>query len=196
MKLLLIVPLIVIVFFFEAQSFAQQPTDTERKEGELDPKFAAMGREVGFVCGEFLPNQIPRITEMMALCGGHVGFKVADALFFEPQILAGAGHAQKYLIGSASIRGDFQVDDFILSADIGADIHYATEPANLLSSVASQTDIYFGGHVGSMLWWEISQFFALRMDMQFYLNPGTSLFVGVGLVMRFDPGSGSGNSSQ
>jgi hypothetical protein len=179
---------LMLLTVMPSSAFAQAAnSDGEKKEDQLDPKFAAMSREVGFVCGEFLPSQIPGINEMMALCGGHVGIKVGDAAFFEPELLSGAGHAQRYIIGSASFRGDIQMDDFVVSSSIGADIHYATQPTNLSSAPGEQTNLYFGGHVGAALWWEFSQNFALRTDMQFYFNPGTSLFVGIGVVMRFAP---------
>jgi hypothetical protein len=192
MKHQLVVPLIVMIISWAASAYAQQNGE-EKKDGELDATFASMSREVGVVCGEYLPNQIPGITELMALCGGRIGLKVSDGLFFEPQLLAGAGHAQRYVLGSGSIRGDFQLEDFVISSDIGADIHYATQP---IPTGGEQTNIYFGGHIGGSIWFEFSKFFALRTDMQFFLNPGTSLFVGLAMEIRFSPEANQGNQNQ
>ena len=42
-----------------AQTDQNQPND-----GSVNPRFAAMTKEIAAVCGPFLPNQIPGITEV------------------------------------------------------------------------------------------------------------------------------------
>lgn len=180
--------------FFLSQAFAQ----TEEGEaggaqsaGGVSSKFAAQNREAGFVCGAFLPNQIDGVSELMSLCGGRVGFKLSPKTTLEPQLVGGAARAQRYILGSVSFRGDIQVDDIIGSIYGGGDIHYATSPVySGTSASGEETKMYFGAHIGGAVWWECTDNLFLRTDLQFNVNPGTSLFVGFSLVLRFSTGGG------
>jgi len=124
----------------------------------------------------------------MSLCGGRAGFKIGHNTTLEPQLLAGAGKAQTYVLGSLSFRGDVQIDEIVASYYAGADVHEATSPVfNVGANTTDTTMIYFGAHVGGALWWDMSDNLALRTDLQFNFNPGTSLFLGFSIVLRFDP---------
>jgi len=179
--------LLMVMISFGSIVFAQ--TDPKQNnDGTVNARFASMIHELSAVCGPFLPNQIPGITEYMALCGGRVGFKVGRNTMLESQVLAGAGKAQRYILGSLSFRGDVQLDDIIASYYGGADVHYATSPVfNAGTNTTESTSIYFGAHVGGALWWEMTDNLAFRGDLQFFFNPGTALFLGFSLVLRFDP---------
>lgn len=191
--------LVLLMVMFPGVLFAQQPPDANGADpNALPPRYVAQHHEVGIVCGVFLPNQIEGITEMMSLCGGRAGFKIGQKTFMEPQLLSGAGHAQRYMLGSLSFRGDVQFDDLIGSIYGGADVHYATQPTTTAGAITGeQTNVYFGFHFGGAIWLELSENLYFRTDMQFNLNPGTSLFVGFSVVLRFDPGTeGTGATGQ
>jgi hypothetical protein len=183
--------LVLLLVIFSVSASAQQPGNTD--PNALNAKFAAQRHEVAVVCGEFLPNQIPGITEMMSLCGGRAGFKIGQKTFLEAQALSGAGRGQRYILGSLNFRGDVQFDDLIGSIYLGGDIHYATQPDYTVSPTSEETNMYFGFHFGGAIWAEITENLYFRTDMQFGLNPGTSLFAGFALVLRFDPGGAGGN---
>jgi hypothetical protein len=189
--------LLVVIAFLAVPALAQQPDDpndpNKKDDGTVNAKFAAMTREAGAICGVFLPNAIPGITELMPLCGGRAGFKIGHNTMLEPQMLAGSSKGQQYLLGSLSFRGDMQMDDLIGSFYGGGDIHYATAPVYTgTTATSSETNIYFGVHVGGAIWWELTDNLFLRTDLQMNLNPGTSLFVGFSLELRFASGSGGG----
>ena len=175
-----------------AQTDQNQPND-----GSVNPRFAAMTKEIAAVCGPFLPNQIPGITEIMSLCGGRFAFRLGRNTMLESQLITGAGSAQTYSLGSISFRGDVQIDEIIASYYAGADVHDVTSPVfNSGAATTSANNIYFGAHVGGALWWDISDVFATRVDLQFMFNPGTSLFLGFSLVLRFDPQDQQQGASQ
>lgn len=184
--------LLIVNTVFSLTAFGQEDP-SKASEGDLSPKFASQTKEVGIACGEFLPSQIPGMSEVMGLCGGHLGFKIAPKTFLEPQLLAGAGKAQKYLLGSLSFRGDFQIDEMVGSVYGGGDIHYATTPVfNGGVATGDSTNVYFGAHLGGAIWFDLTDNLYFRGDMQFLVNPGTSLFIGFGLVLRFAGGSDQG----
>jgi hypothetical protein len=181
-------PLMVILSIIFFGTFAQAQADQQPEDGTVNARFASMTKEISAVCGTFLPNQIPGVTEYMGLCGGRFGLKIGPNTMLEPQVLAGAGQAQQYILGTLNFRGDVQIDDIIASYYGGADIHYATSPVvNAGAPDSQQTNIYFGADIGGALWWDMTDNLALRADLQFNVNPGTSLFFGVSLVLRFAP---------
>ncbi|MBK9294615.1 MAG: hypothetical protein IPM57_09240 [Oligoflexia bacterium] len=179
-------------------SFAQEEQE-EAKIGGVPAKFATMSKEVSFLCGPFLPNQIEGITEGIPLCGGRFAFKTANNRYLEINFLSGSSKAQRYILGSLSIRGDTAFDDIIASVYVGGDIHYPTRPFyDPTTGIATgdSTSIYFGGHLGGALWAELTDGLYVRSDLKFNLNPGTSLFLGFNLVLRFDPSSDQQNTNQ
>lgn len=187
--------LLITAFVYMPQSARAQ--DPNQKEGgDLPPGFLANPVEASVTCGQFLPNQIQGITEMMPMCGGRFGFKISKTSVFEGQGLGGAAVSQRYLIASANFRSDFGMEDFIVSAYFGGDIHYATAPIYNANNVAAgeSTNMYYGGHVGGAVWFEASDNVYFRTDLQFFLNPGTALYVGFGVVLKFGAGGGSGGA--
>lgn len=168
---------------------AQQQNE-ENSSGQIPAKFSVMSKEATFLCGPFLPNQIEGITESMPLCGGRLGFRTTQNRYLEFTVLSGASRAQRYILGSMSIRGDTAFDDIIASVYIGGDIHYPTRPFyDAVTGVATgdSTSIFFGGHIGGAMWAELTDGVYVRSDLKFNLNPGTSLFLGFNIVLRFDP---------
>ncbi len=192
---ILIITLFTILIGLNSTVYAQA-IDEKKDDGHVPGNFRAQTKEASFVCGPFLPNQIAGITELMALCGGRFGIKINQKTFMETMILSGSGRGQRYLMGSASFRADVAYEDIIASAYLGADIHYPTAPIYDSAGLATgeTTSIYFGGHVGGAMWAQLGDSTYFRTDMKFNLSPGTSLFIGFSLVLRFDPGSDQENA--
>jgi hypothetical protein len=182
---LIILPTLLLSTFAFGQTQDQQQGE-ENKNG-LSPHFSAMSKEAEFLCSQFLPNAIEGITELMTLCGGRFGMRTGSGSFVEGTFISGAGRGQRYTMGSLALRGDYALDDFIGSMFIGPDLHYATNPVYSGTGVGEDTKIYIGFHVGGSIWWELNDVAYLRTDLKFNFNPGNSLLVMVGLVLRFDP---------
>jgi hypothetical protein len=154
-----------------------------------------MTKEAAIICGRFLPDQIRGVTENFAMCGARVGLRTAPGSFMDFQFLNGGGYGTRYMLGSVSFRGDVEMYDVIGSMYIGGDLHFANRPVPDAATGSEQTDIFAGGHIGGAVAVDMSDSAYIRTDFQFNLNPGTSLFVGVSLVYRFDP-AGEGEANQ
>jgi hypothetical protein len=111
----------------------------------------------------------------------------------EAQLLMGGGQAQVYRMGSFSYRADFPLDDIMASIYGGVDVHDATSPVAGPDggAIDSSSAWYFGVHAGGTLWWEITNSFYFRTDMQVNYSPGTILLILFSLDYRFG-GSGGG----
>ncbi|MCC6278045.1 MAG: hypothetical protein IT289_09040 [Oligoflexia bacterium] len=188
--------LALLVFLASPVALAQAPTGQPQDDSGLNPHFASMTKEASFICGEFLPNAIEGISELMTLCGGRFGMRLSPGTFLEPTFVSGAGKGQRYTMGSLSIRSDYALDDFIGSMFAGGDIHYATAPNYLVTPTGEETRIYAGFHVGGAIWWELNDVLYLRTDLKFNFNPGNSMLVMLGIVMRFDPASQNDQGNQ
>jgi hypothetical protein len=185
----LVVMLLVLTLACPSAFAQYDPNQTD--ETGLSARFKAMRNEAGFVCGNLLPSAIEGITELMPLCGARLGFKVGPRTFMEPQFLAGAARGQRYIIGSLSFRGDFQYDDLIWSYYGGGDMHYPTKPDYNTTPPGESTSFYFGLHVGGAIMAELAESLYFRTDLKANINPGSSLYIGFSLVLRFNPGGGA-----
>jgi hypothetical protein len=168
---------------------------TEQNSDTLPASFSQMNEDASLGCALFLPGNIPGITEMMSLCGGRYAFRVAPQGMVESQLLMGAGKAQKYYLLSVHYRYDFMAsDNNIASFYGGLDLHDAVSPIRDIngSPYDSSSTLYVGVHIGGALWWEITDTFLLRTDLQLNVNPGTALIVFVSAVLRFGSGGGGG----
>jgi hypothetical protein len=188
-----IMSLMLMVMTLASSSALAQLDPNQTDETGLTARYKTMRNEAGFICGNLLPSAIEGITELMPLCGARLGFKVGQRTFMEPQFLAGAARAQRYIIGSLSFRGDFQYDDLIWSYYGGGDMHYPTRPDNNSVPPGESTNFYFGLHVGGAIMAELAESLYFRTDLKCNINPGSSLFIGFSLVLRFNPG---GNENQ
>jgi len=154
--------------------------ETPATEDQLSPQFIAMSKEASLGCSLLLPGNVPGVPNMMDLCGGGYAFKVAPTGMLESRLLMGNGSGQSYYLGTFSYRGDMYLNDLIVSIYGGL-------------SITDANSIWYGGiNVGGALWWEITDVFFLRSDLELLVNPGTSMVILLTAVIRFDAGGGGG----
>lgn len=147
----------------------------------------AYGNELSLHTGSFLPNQIEGVTEILPMWGARYG--IATGLGVLDTGFATA-HAQgvDFLNISESLRGDFPLADQIYGMVYGGlDFNYYTQ--------VNQTnrENVWGVHMGTGIMVLVANTMWLRSDLKFMGGPGTSLYLGFGVVFRA-PGSGGGGS--
>ena len=133
--------------------------------------------EMGFNIGTLLPNQIDGVTEIMGLGGVSGGFRFAPLTYLEGGLIAGNGNGVNWKDAHADIRIDIPIEHLVGIAYVGADTIYYTGNDN-------SDHLIFGGHLGGGIQAALSGQLWFRSDMKFSFSPGTSLYVGFGLVLR------------
>jgi hypothetical protein len=143
------------------------------------------GSEYGVQLGTLLPNSIDNVTEILpfwALSYGYpMSFGVTEASFAK-------SHAEgtDFDLFSLGVRGDVPLvaPDFNGFLDLGLNLNHYKPPTD--DKYNSIIGFYVGtgvmAHVASNIWF--------RTDMRFSGNPGTSLYLGFGFVIRSSGGSG------
>lgn len=137
--------------------------------------------EFGFHLGNLLPNQIEGMTEIIGLGGARGGFRIAPETYFEMGMIAGNGEGAEWKDLHADFRMDIPVENLVGVAYIGADTIY-------YKGVDRSTKLVFGGHAGGGVQGHLTGLVWFRADMKFGFNPGTSLYIGAGLVFRMGEG--------
>ncbi len=105
--------------------------------------------------------------------------------FIEFGGLAGNAHGVKYYNVFAEVRGDFPLDDLVVTAGIGADAHLYTPPATALDP-APKNKAAGGGHVSGGINAHIADNLWFKILMKFNVSPGTSMYFGFGFELRAD----------
>ncbi len=145
---------------------------------------AAWGHEFGLHVGSLLPNQIEGVSEIMPI----VGFRYAGSLSYgalEGGVVNSHAHGADVSVFSLSYRGELApMPDLATLFYAGPDLHYYRPTGQ--SGRRSET----GFHVGSGMMLLLGGPLWFRADMKFNMNPGTALFIGVGIAVRA-PGGGS-----
>ncbi len=156
----------------------------EEKDEGKDKKF---GQVYGAHTGPLLPNQIVGMTEIMPVWGVRYGFAVRKGTL-EFGVANARAKGVEYYNGSASIRGDYNIDDMFAIVYTGLDTHYYAPAGGTFNMfVGAHVGGGFAAHLGDLLWF--------RTDMKFNLNPGTALYIGFGLEWR-QPAGGEGGQDQ
>ena len=168
---------VVIILVMGLSAFGEETPSTE---DQLSPQFIGMSKEASLGCALLLPGNVPGVPNMMDLCGGTYAFKIAPTGMLESRLMMGNGSGQSYYLGSFSYRGDMYLNDLIVSVYGGLDI------------VDANSIMYGGISVGGAIWWEITDAFFLRSDLELQINPGTSMLILFSAVLRFDAGGGGG----
>jgi hypothetical protein len=167
------------VFIAGSLAYAQE-------EGKDDHGPKIHGWEYGVHTGPLLPNQITGVTEIMPMWGARVSFPSRKAM-----IEVGLSNARAYGItmydGSLSYRGDVTVESLTGIFYLGLDFNHITD-------ATGSTQMVGGGHVGAGLMTLIGDSLWFRTDMKFNVNPGTSLYIGFGLVFRMPGGEAGGDA--
>lgn len=137
--------------------------------------------EGGFHLGNLLPNQINGVTEIMGLGGVRGAFRLAPLTYAEGGLIMGNGEGAEWKNTHLDIRMDIPVENLTGVATLGADMVY-------YKGNGTGTKIIFGGHAGGGIQMPLSGIAWFRADMKFGFSPGTSLYIGFGLVFRMGDG--------
>jgi hypothetical protein len=166
--------------FFSGVSAYAQPSDTT---AGISPGSDAPF-EAGFHLGNLLPNQISGVEEIMALGGVRMGLRLAPLSYFEAGLISGNGEGVEWKNAHVDIRMDIPLENLLAVAYVGADAAY-------YKGVGQGNKLIFGGHAGGGIMGHVGGPTWFRGDMKFSFSPGTSLYIGVGLVFRL---GAAGNS--
>ncbi len=135
--------------------------------------------EAGVHLGYLLPNQINGLTEIIGLGGARVAYRLAPQTYAEAGMILGNGEGAEWKNTHIDIRMDIPVENIVGVAGVGADMVY-------YKGANEGTRIIFGGHAIGGLMMPLSGLAWFRTDMKFSFSPGTSLYIGFGLVFRLD----------
>lgn len=138
--------------------------------------------EMGFQIGNLLPNQIPGVTEILGLGGVRGGLRIAKLTYAEAGLIMGNGSGVEWKNAHIDARMDIPVENLVGFAYLGVDSIY-------YKGSDGETRTNFGGHAGGGIQALLSGALWVRGDMKFSFSPGTSLYVGVGVMFRFGAGT-------
>lgn len=164
----------VIHIFVVVMGLSLAPAAFAQAEGSTGGDAAF---EFGFHLGNLLPNQINGVTEIMGLGGVRMGFRLAPQAYVEGGFIAGNGGGQEWKNAHVDLRMDIPVETLVALAYLGADSYYFKGPQ-------TDTRLIFGGHVGGGVQAHLAGSAWFRGDMKFGFSPGTSLYLGFGIVWR------------
>jgi hypothetical protein len=137
--------------------------------------------ELGFHLGNLLPNQIDGVTEIMGLGGVRGGLRISPGSYFEAGFITGNGEGAEWKNAHLDVRMDIPVENLVGVAYVGADTIY-------YQGRGQGNKVVFGGHAGGGIQAHLSGSAWFRADMKFGFSPGTSLYIGAGLVFRMGAG--------
>ena len=120
----------------------------------------------------------------MALGGVRMGLRMAPESYFEAGFITGNGEGVEWKNVHVDIRMDIPIENLLAVAYVGADAAY-------YKGNGQSTKLIFGGHAGGGIMGHVGGPTWFRGDMKFSFSPGTSLYIGVGLVFRL---GSAGNS--
>ena len=138
--------------------------------------------EAGLHLGNLLPNQINGVTEIMGLGGVRAGFRLAPRSYVEGGMIMGNGEGVEWKNLHVDLRMDIPVENLLAVAYIGGDTIYYK------GADTSSNKLVFGGHAGGGIMSHLGGASWFRFDMKFGLSPGTSLYLGFGVVIRMGDG--------
>lgn len=133
--------------------------------------------ELGFHLGNLLPNQISGLTEITGLGGVRGGMRIAPLTYAEAGIIMGNGNDAEWKNLHMDVRMDMPVETLVGIAYVGLDTNY-------YKGKGQGTQTIFGGHAGGGIQVPLTGNVWFRSEMKFGFSPGTSLYVGFGLVLR------------
>ena len=156
-------------------------SNAQKQGQEEDVLGENVGMEWSFHLGRLLPNQITGIEEILPMWGGRFGLKTGRGFVEMGAAFANALNTRITTL-SLSHRGHMPVQNLVGHVYYGVDLHHIKAPGS------ENATILGGGHVGGGILALISNEVWLRGDMKFNVNPGTSLYVGFGIMLRFGDG--------
>ncbi len=164
------------LLLFSTTSFAQAPNAQEAAA-------PASGTEFGFHTGPLLPNQIEGMSEILPVWGLLFATPFRRGLL-EFDLANSRGEGVVYYNAAVSYRYDVTLDEVTGMLSAGLDLHQWSSPPD------DTTRMVGGGHVGGGLLVPMGDSMWFRTEMKFNMNPGTSLYIGFGLVLRFPEEAG------
>lgn len=132
--------------------------------------------------GSFLPNQIEGVTEILPMWGASYAFPSRGG-FIEFGGMAASAHGVKYNNAYAEVRGDFPLEDLLVTGGLGVDAHLYTPPPSL-TDPQPKTKASGGGHISGGINAHIADSLWFRVLMKFNISPGTSMYFGFGFEWR------------
>ena len=160
-----------------ASSFTATLSTWAQGTQSTGPQGADAPIEFGVHMGNLLPNQITGVEEIMGLGGLRMGLRLAPRSYFEAGLISGNGEGVEWKNAHADIRLDIPIDSLVGIAYVGADTNY-------YKGNGHSTKMIFGGHAGGGIQAHVAGSAWVRGDMKFSISPGTSLYIGIGLVFR------------
>ena len=160
--------LTLLLFFslmFTSLVHAQEEND--KKEG---------GFEYGFLLGKLLPNSIDDATEIVPQWGIRASHPW-HRYNLEYGFLGGAGEGVSWGNLHVSLRIDLPVEQILGNVYLGFD-------AISFKPDGKTQQLLGAGHVGGGIMSQIDPDIWFRLDMKLNVNPGTSMFFGVGFMIR------------
>ncbi len=173
--------LLVIIGVYSCIVFAQ--AEEGSSGGASEANF-----EGGLHVGNFLPNQISGVTEIIGLGGVRAGMRLASGTFMEGGLITGNGEGARWKNLHLDIRIDIPVENLLAVAYVGAD-------SIMYSGNGVKERLIFGAHAGGGLKAHLSGIAWFRADMKFGVSPGTSLYIGVGLVFHLGASASAGGGA-
>lgn len=164
----------LLLFSCAAMAQAEGGEDTSGRDARY---------ELGAHVGNLLPNRIDGVTEIIGLGGVRAGVRIAPLAFAETGVIMGNASGVEWKNVHLDARIDIPVENLVGMAYVGADAYYYKGADQVQHTV-------FGGHVGGGIQALITGALWVRGDMKFSFSPGTSLYVGFGLMARFGAGGG------
>lgn len=134
--------------------------------------------EVGALVGRLLPNQVDGVTEVMSLGGVHLGYRLSPMVYAQGHLHTGNGEDQTWRNLGLSLRMDQPLEDFLVSV-------YAGGQSTLSAGHGTKEKNELGAFVGGSLLASTGGPTWLKLDMNFGFGPGTTLFISLGLLLRF-----------
>ena len=179
---------IVTVGLSAARAVAQDaappaPGPSKRSTGSASGPAKTYSSEYSLFVGPFLPSNIGGVTEILHVVGGRIGLYTKMGTL-EPEFFSAHGDGVTYNSASLDYRVDvssqFVAAHFLMGMHLD---HYAPPDTGYKMSG--------GWHYGGGLLLPLSGPIWLRTDFKYRFSPGTSLFVGVGVTVRFDGTGGA-----
>lgn len=135
--------------------------------------------EFGIYFGNFLPNQIEGVTEMLPVFGLRYAYPIAPAFAIE----GGLANSHAKGIDFTALTVDFRAD-VELAAQVMALAYGGLTFDYYIPNGRTDRTSGWGGNVGGGVEMGVTDNLWLRGDMAFSANPGTALFFGLGLALR------------
>ena len=147
---------------------------------EDEVNFSALSTHIG----SLLPNQIEGVTEIMPMWGLRYAFPYRGKSIIEVGLANSKAEGVTINEGSLAFRGDFPIQDLLMTAYIGANTY-------LYTPLDQDPVTAFGGFIGGGFLASITKILLFRSEMKFNVNPGTSLHIAFGFELRFFGGDDS-----